>query len=574
MPWGIDAQIALFDGLDARALEQVSRRMRPRRVPARGIICREGEPGDSLFIIRSGVAQVLGGPAPDVRTVARLRRGEVVGEMSLLTGAPRSATVVANVPTEVLELDQGAFAALLAEHPTILANLSRILSQRLARKNQSDAAGRRRGEAVALIIEPATAPLAGRILAAAGSTSVRGMVKMDLTGSVSGRGEVETIASVEDVLARLDDQLEASGRVMVVANANDRDQLEVLLEHMDRVLAVASEDGARRLVPFLRPVSDRAELALVSMDSTPPPRVLHGVRVVRAIRPGQPQPDIAWLGRHVARTKIGLALGAGGAKGYAHAATIQVLESAGYTIDFVAGSSIGAMVGSWLGLGRDGREIERLMRGAFSPDAVAQMFKISFSGMSTGLEAHVRVCRETTQERSFSDLRIPLVAMAVDLDRRQPAPIREGPLWEALVASTAVAGLFPPFVSDGRRLVDGITLVPVPTESVIESGADIAVAVNLMSWDTLPAWPGAAPPEPPARRSGARMLDTLLEVIDLAQVEASVRHAARADVVVTPRFGPANWRDFHLADLFLEAGRRAAEQQLSALRALAHPQPH
>ena len=72
----------------------------------------------------------------------------------------------------------------------------------------------------------------------------------------------------------------------------------------------------------------------------------------------------------------------------------------------------------------------------------------------------------------------------------------------------------------------------------------------------------------------AMMLDTLLEVIDLAQVEASVRHAARADVVMTPRFGPGNWRDFHLADLFLEAGRRVAEEQLPALRALARPQNH
>ena len=68
------------------------------------------------------------------------------------------------------------------------------------------------------------------------------------------------------------------------------------------------------------------------------------------------------------------------------------------------------------------------------------------------------------------------------------------------------------------------------------------------------------------------MLDTLLEVIDLAQLEASVRHAAAADVVITPRFGPGNWRDFHLADLFLEAGQRAAEQQLGSLRTLARPQ--
>ena len=60
------------------------------------------------------------------------------------------------------------------------------------------------------------------------------------------------------------------------------------------------------------------------------------------------------------------------------------------------------------------------------------------------------------------------------------------------------------------------------------------------------------------------MLDTLLEVMDLTQLDASEQHAARADVVVTPRFGPGSWRDFHLADLFLDAGRRAAEEQLTS----------
>jgi predicted acylesterase/phospholipase RssA len=107
---------------------------------------------------------------------------------------------------------------------------------------------------------------------------------------------------------------------------------------------------------------------------------------------------------------------------------------------------------------------------------------------------------------------------------------------------------------------------------LVQAGADVVLSVNIMSRDTLPAWPGEQPPEPATRRSGSRMLDTLLEVMDLSQLDASVRHAARADVVVTPRFGPCTWRDFHLADLFLAAGRRAAEEQLAALRALARPQ--
>jgi predicted acylesterase/phospholipase RssA/CRP-like cAMP-binding protein len=571
MPSGVDPQTPLFEGLDAAALASISQRMRPRRFAAGAVICRQGEPGDSLFVIRSGLAQVIDDTPGGSRIVARLRRGEVIGEMSLVTGEPRSATVVANVPTEVLELDQRSFTALLAEYPRILANLSRILSRRLARQNKRDDTKRRRGEAVALLLEPPTSRIAGAIIEAATSASVRPVLAIDLTGSLPAATVTGEPASVEDVLGKLDDLLGANGIVVVAAGAGQGDELALLLEHMDRVIAVATEAGAKAFGPLLEPLADRVEVALLSTDASPPSSVL-GMHVVRSIRPGRPAGDVAWLGRHLARTKIGLALGAGGAKGYAHAGALQVLERAGYTIDHVAGSSIGAVVGSWLALGRDGRTIEGMMRSVFSPEHVAETFKLSFSGMSTGAEGQARRFEESTGGRTFCDLHIPLVVMAVDLDSRQPAPITDGPLWEALVATTAVAGLFPPFLRNGRRLVDGITLVPVPTDALADSGADITVSVNLLSWDVLSVWPGGPTAEPAKTLAGIRVLDTLLEVIDLAQVDASIRHAARADVVMTPRFGPGSWRDFHLADLFLEAGRRAAEEQLDTLRALARPQ--
>jgi NTE family protein len=296
------------------------------------------------------------------------------------------------------------------------------------------------------------------------------------------------------------------------------------------------------------------------------------VRVIRRLDPGRPARDVAWLGRHLARTKLGLALGAGGAKGYAHVAALHVLEEAGYTVDYVAGSSIGAMVGAWLALGRNAAQVEATMRGAFTPDKCAAMFKLAISGLSSGLDVHAEVCRQTTEERSFDELETPLVAMAVDIDLREPAPIREGPIWQALLASTALAGMFPPHRLGNRRLVDGLALVPVPVGSVIEDGADVTVSVNIMSRDTLPAWPGEEAAPPPPAKSGVRMLDTLLEVMDLAQLDASVRHAAAADVVVTPRFGPSSWRDFHRADQFLAAGRAAALEALGPLYTLARPQ--
>src|SRR5207253_7533966 len=100
------------------------------------IVCREGDPGDSLFVIQRGLAQVIVGTSGSPCSVARLRRGEVVGEMSLIAGELRSATVVASVATDMLELKRDVFATLLTRHPSILVNLNRILARRLAQQNR------------------------------------------------------------------------------------------------------------------------------------------------------------------------------------------------------------------------------------------------------------------------------------------------------------------------------------------------------------------------------------------------------------------------------------------------------
>jgi NTE family protein len=220
----------------------------------------------------------------------------------------------------------------------------------------------------------------------------------------------------------------------------------------------------------------------------------------------------------------------------------------------------------------DAAAIGALLRERFDPDGVAELFTLSLAGTSTGLDAMTAMLQETTGGRTFADLAIPFVAMTVDLVSRAPAPIADGPVWDALLGATALAGMFPPHERDGQRLVDGLALVPVPTEAAYAAGADVVVSVNLMPRETLAAWPGEAPPPPePERSRRARLLDTILEVMDVSQLEASNQHADLADVALHPRFGPGSWRDFHLADLFEAAGRDAARAQLPALAALARP---
>jgi NTE family protein len=566
----------LFDGLSHADLVSVASVMRFRSFQAGDVICRQGERGERMFVIVDGLVHLLAAlpEAPAVRTrsifdegrlVGKLRRGEAFGTGSLLTGGPHSATARAAVPTDCLELGREEFVALLARFPQLYANLTRILTERLAEATSRQARGATRGEAVALIVGPSLADALPEVLDAAASASPGPVASLDAQPSLT--------SALEQIDGMLHDQ-----RAVVVTAALHQDDLPQLLREVDRAVVVAGTNDEARAAAVLaveHGVRGQPMEAVLAGDARPEdlPDAGDAVRIVRA-RPGELGADgAAWIGRHLTRTKIGLALGAGGAKGYAHVGVLHVLQNAGYRVDYVSGASIGAIIGTWLALGLDAAAIEAAMRDTFTPEAVAETLKISLSGQASGLDAMLEILREIAGERTFADTEIPLAIMTADLTDRAPNALREGPLWQALVAATALAGVFPPHELDGHRLVDGLAIDPVPTRAVIEDGADVTVAVNLIPRTELPAWPGQpAPPPKESRKRGSRMLDTLLEVMDLAQLDTSEQGTALADVGITPRFGPGSWRDFDLADLFLAAGREAAQESLPALQKLARPQ--
>lgn len=584
----------LLAGLGDAELQAIAAQMRPRTFAAGEQICAAGESSDRLWLITGGLVHILAGrsDAAAGEMLARQRKGDAIGAQGVITGEPRTATAVAAIPTTALELDGERFLDLAQRFPPILVNLIRIQSESLLKAN-TRAVERERGEAVALVAGPAMAGAVASVVAAARSASPRPLMWMDRRLSFAG------------ALTAADD-LASEHATVLLPGELDPETLPVLLGEVDRVVAlVGSAAEAQRLGALsAAPAASgrQVEAVLVGAEALAASRRWPAgapIRVVRACAQadggglegggleggggradgggladgvGLSPPDLAWLARHLTRTKLGLALGAGGAKGYAHVGALQVLEQAGYVVDYVSGSSIGAIVGAYLALGMDSAEIDATLRGAFDADNVAQLFKTSLGGGGSALDAMSRLMRETTAERSFADTSIPLAVMTVDLTERAPAPLREGPLWEALLAATALAGVFPPHERGGHRLVDGLALVPVPTGAVLEDGADLAVSINLMGAETLASWPEQPELQPARERQGrGGTLDTLLEVMDLSQLETSARHAQLADVVITPRFGPAHWRDFHLADLFLAAGRRAALEQLPALQALSTP---
>ena len=559
---------SLFVGLPDEELDALAARMRPRRFAAGEQLCQAGDPSDRIWLITSGLVHWLApttARAGDIEL--RLRKGDVIGAQDAITGEERSATVVASLPTSTLELDAEQLIEVASRHPQILFNVIRTQRERLFRASAQSAA-EERGEEIALVAGPSMRPAVGLLVAAARKATPRPVTFLDRRLSFAGA-------------LTASDQLAPEHATVFIPAELDPASLAVLLDEVDRVVAlVGTAEEAESLSRLLRePKHGRLQIVLVGDEAVAASRLWPAGSdelVVRVCTPltghALADEDVAWLARHLTRTKLGLALGAGGAKGYAHVGVLQVIEEAGYTIDYVGGSSIGGFVASQVALGHSADAVDARFRAAFDPETVSALFSTPLGGGSVGLDALTRLLREATEEQWFSHTLIPLVIMAVDLTERAPAPLRDGPLWEALLAALAVAGVFPAQERNGHRLVDGLALVPVPTASVFEEGADLVVSVNIMGAETLEHWPAgpgadAEPPRP--RRRG--MLDTLLEVMDLSQLDTSTRHAALADVVVTPRFAPSDWRDFHLADLFLAQGRAAALEQLPLLQARSRP---
>jgi NTE family protein len=563
------AHSPLFAGLSPARLSEIVGEMTARVFEPGEHLYRVGDSSDRMWAITGGLVHVIAAGARhrsgDV--VGRLRRGDTCGEVGVIVGEPRTEAAVARTSTSAMELGGAEFAELASREPRILTNMVCLMRSHLSRAHQQ--LDSHRGEQVALAFADSVAAMRLSLISAVTRATPRPVTALDR--ELSFAGSVVTA-----------DHIASDGVTVILDSDFDPASLSAVAGEVDRVIAFAGRASeTARLGELHRDAATHGEpieVVLVgdeAVSATRAWRADSSLRVVRRCqRVGGGQisgADLGWLARHITRTKLGLALGAGGAKGFAHLGVLDVLERAGYVIDYVSGSSIGAIVATCIALGMDAAAIDGALRQAFDAATVDAIFKRSLGG-ATGFYLLEQRLRETTGDRTFDDTLIPLTVMAVDLSARAPAPLREGPLWQALLAATALAGVFRPYERDGRRFVDGMALVPVPTGAVLDDGADLTVSVNLLSDNMLDRWPGDAPPAPLSesrRRPG--MLDTLLEVMDLSQLDDSVRHAALADVVVSPYFGPCDWRDFHLADLFRAAGQQAAEAELSQLRALARP---
>ncbi len=273
------------------------------------------------------------------------------------------------------------------------------------------------------------------------------------------------------------------------------------------------------------------------------------------------------LARHIGEMEVGLALSAGAAKGLAHIGVLRVLEENAVPIDYIAGCSIGAVVGAPYAAGISLAEIERRLHGA-DRKFIRWTLPIRSIWSDAGLKG---VLREPGAEVRFQELAIPFAAVATDLATGREVVLRDGLVWRAVQASVSIPAIFPPTTISGRQLVDGGLVNPVPTQTVRQMGADIVVAVDLMS-PTDPAEVTRGAPEGSAGMPGRRapnLVEMLWRSNEIMQGEVTARSAATADVTIQPKLGRSRWSDFsRRGRSFVAAGEEATRKALPELRSL------
>jgi NTE family protein len=550
---------------------------RERSVPAGGRILEQGRPNASLLFLRAGQLTIRAHRGDGVETLARLSAPSVVGEVSFLTGRTCSADADVTVDATILQLSRDALSTVPDIYARIVQGLSRLVAARL---HDTVAGPRNASGSPVVLIQPGRSwevPLAfaselSRTLGTAPGESL--LVR---TGEPDGSsGAARTSAGQWVVNLGSQHSPDALRQALV-------DGLPAWMNRFSSIVLCPSAQQSDVGLEILRPfASDLVELAgpgdpvpatrdtrrLVVQDARQPTLAQLTVRsrllwdvpaAARAHTAGDRLPEtfsrgVASTGRAILGSTLGLALGAGGARGWAHIGVLEAIARAGLPVDAVTGTSMGAIVGALIASGTPPASL----RDVVAEWMVRQRREYRFWRMHLAQDAAFRrLLVHLFGDRTVTTTELPFAANAVDIERGEEVVIVSGLLRDAARASMAFPGWLPPFVSGGRVLVDGATLNPVPAVACRALGAHFILAVNVL---------GASVPSPLARRWPLREFDVLARTFHMSGYAMSqARSEAASDVVITPDLGDATMLSFDRYDELVEAGARAAEAALPAV---------
>jgi len=583
------AGIPFFASFDETTLVWLAQQLEPVHTQAGDAVIAEGDPGDGLYVLLSGRLRVSvsTNPGGAERVLHDLGRGAVIGEIALLSDRPRSATVRAVRDSDLLLLRTASFKALIEQNPGFLAQMARLLIERLLAVDRPQPHAGNRAIAVAPAgPDPTRATaIAGALterLERAGTTVRLDSAEVDrrLGPGAAERGPDHPRR--HELTGWLDSVERGHDHVVYLTDPDDTEWSRLCLSQSDVVLLAGGGTDARLGAVEARALAAkwlRCELVLTHRSRPGGTARWLSERPVadyHHIRDGRPG-DVARLARMVTGTACGVVLGGGGPRGFAHLGVLHALELAGVPVDVVGGTSIGAVMGALCAQGLPHAErVERALR-AFTRSGSLMSPTLPLVAMSSGN----RVDRLLAEYFGGSIENLPLrfFCVSANLTRAEEVIHERGELWQAIRASLSLPGIFPPVYYDGDLLVDGGALDNVPTEVMrarVGGGTVIAVdispAVEPMS--VAPFGPGLSgwkvladrlnPLNPP------RPVPSVLDIVSRATGLSGTRHqrltlgGEHVDLLLHPPVPAIGAYDFKAGAALIETGYRHAAEALAA----------
>jgi NTE family protein len=298
------------------------------------------------------------------------------------------------------------------------------------------------------------------------------------------------------------------------------------------------------------------------------------------------RPAVARLARRLGGVRVGLALGTGAALGHSTIGVLKVFKREGIPVDMIAGTSMGSLIAGCYAAGYEPEEIEDMAVRIDKSWVYENLFwdlTVLRSGLFQG-ETLLRFIRSYIGSREFADLDIPFACVAADIETGEEVVLKTGRAAEAIRASCGLPIIFVPFHWNGRYLVDGGLVNPVPTRVLADLGADVLIAVNL----TAPAGEGPKNGASPAKTliespalfktlsdaatpqllKNPHIIDVFFNMIYTMEYEVAQSRLEMADVVLRPDLKGFSWTELHRAREIIRAGERAAEEALPRIKAL------
>lgn len=494
-----------FSGVDDHTLTLLRQRLEWVNVAGGETLIEQGAPGDALYLSVSGRLRAYrrdeqGQP----RMVREFSRGQIFGEMSLLTGEPRAASVVAIRESVLVRLSKEAFDELNTHNPLVSAAVTQQLIRRLFRKQPPSL--QERPVTLGLLPVSAQVDLAafcqrlalplqrfGRVH----TVDARAMeAALQLRGASLDQEGPELTRLVSLVL----DEIEANADfVVLVGDDHPSAWTRRCARHCDELLLVADAAQAPELHAteraFLLDRPPHAEVAEILVLLHGPQRAPPG-QVGRWLqrRPVadhvhvrlQGEQDFERLARLQSRTAVGLVFSGGGARGFAHLGVLKALDERGIPIDCVGGTSMGAVMAALVAADQPVAQVTDLARRAFALNPTSDINPLPVIAVIRGRRLQ-RVLTDAVQEllgahASVEEMWKSFFCVATNYTRAREDRLRSGPLLDALRASIAIPGALAPVVRDGDLLCDGGTLNNFPVDAIrMQRGVGAVIGVDLSS---------------------------------------------------------------------------------------------